>query len=357
MDVGFSDSQLELRAAVRDVLAKECPPSLVRESLADPERWRALWKTVVDLGWTGLALLDDEAGLGVVELVAVLEETGAAAAPVPLASSAGFAAGVLRAAGPSGRKWQEQLADGRVGALGVGAPTARALQPALTCSGGRVRGTVGGVVDAARADLFVLLATADDATVVAAVVSATDGVVATPADAVDPSRPVAHLTVDAAAEDVLPVASPVALAMPLTAAAAEMVGLASRVLDVAVAHAGTREQFGRPIGSFQGIKHRLADCFVAIERARGLTYAATMQLTDPEASVADTWRAALLAKAAAGDAAVETALAGVQVHGALGMTWEHDMHLYLRRAWQSSTLLGDSRALYREAARLAVGTV
>jgi alkylation response protein AidB-like acyl-CoA dehydrogenase len=355
VDVGFNDSQLELRATVRDVLAKECPPAVVREALTDPDRWRPLWKIVTGLGWTALAMLDDDAGFGVVELVAVLEEIGAAAAPLPLLSSAGLAAGVLRAAGPDGDGWRERLAEGAVGALGVGSPLSREPRPALTYVDGRVRGTVGGVADASRADLFVLLATTADGDTVAVVAPPGTGVTATAAEAVDPSRPVAHLSIDAPVEAVLPVSVPAALALPLTTSAAEMVGLAGRILDLAVAHARTREQFGQPIGSFQGIKHRLADCYVAIERARGLTYAATMLLTDPDASVAERWRAALLAKAAAGDAATQTAQAGVQVHGALGMTWEHDMHLYLRRAWQSATLLGDSRTLYRAAAAIAVG--
>jgi alkylation response protein AidB-like acyl-CoA dehydrogenase len=187
------------------------------------------------------------------------------------------------------------------------------------------------------------------------VLSPGDGVVLHPAEAVDPARPVAQLTVDADAEAVFPIDAQAALALPLTAAAAELVGLAARVLDIAVAHAGTREQFDRVIGSFQGIKHRLSDCYVAIERARSLTYAAAMLVADPHADRDETWRAAALAKAAAGEAATETARAGVQVHGALGMTWEHDLHLYLRRAWQSQALLGDSALLYRAAAASLVG--
>lgn len=332
MDAGFSDSQLELRAAVRDVLAKECPPALVRTCLDDPDAWRPLWHKVVDLGWTGLALLDDDAGIGVVELVAVLEELGGAAAPIPLLSSAGLAAGVLRACGPEGRRWQEELADGAIGALAVD--------------------TSPGALDASRADLFVVVA-GDSVSVVRP--GARVGLA--PLDAVDPSRPMARLTVaaDVAPETILRVPQPAALTIPLTAAAAELVGLASRVLDIAVMHANTREQFGRAIGSFQGVKHRLADCYVGIERARSLTYGAAMLITDPDADGRDAWRAAALAKAAATDAAADTARAGVQVHGALGMTWEHDLHLYLRRAWQLAPLLGDSAALYRAAASSLVG--
>ena len=305
MDVGFSDSQLELRAAVRDVLAKECPPSLVRTCLDDPDAWRPLWKRAVDLGWTALATLDSDAGLGVIELIAVLEELGAAAAPIPFLSGVGLAAGALRAAGSDARRWQDELADGAVGALAVDA--------------------MSGALDASRADLVVLLA--DD-----------------------------ELSVlrRGSPEAVVPVSSRAALAIPLTAIAAECVGLATKILDVAVAHAGTREQFDRIIGSFQGVKHRLADCYVAIERARSLTYAAAM-LADANADADEAWRAAALAKASASDAATETARAGVQVLGALGMTWEHDMHLYLRRAWQLEPVLGNSATLYRDAAASLVG--
>jgi alkylation response protein AidB-like acyl-CoA dehydrogenase len=133
------------------------------------------------------------------------------------------------------------------------------------------------------------------------------------------------------------------------------VGVTSRLLDLAVAHAASREQFGKPIGSFQGLKHRLADSYVGLERARSLTYAAAMAVDDPAAEVGSTWRAALLAKAAASEAAVEAARAAVQVHGAMGMTREHDVHLFLRRAWQSAALLGESRALYADAASSLLG--
>jgi len=330
--VGFTAGQLELRAAVRDVLAKECPPALVRACLDDADAWRPLWQTVVDLGWTGLALLDDENGMGVIELVAVLEELGAVAAPVPLLSSAGLAAGALHAAGPAAAQWQQELAEGAIGALAVD--------------------TMPGVLDAARADLFVVIAGEQ-----LSILRPGAGVHLTPLDAVDPARPVARLTLDADAvtEAVLLVPMPAALTVPLTAIASELVGLATKVLDIAVAHAGTREQFDRVIGSFQGVKHRLADCYVAIERARSLTYAAAMFATDPAADSGEAWRAAAIAKAAANDAAVDTARAAVQVHGALGMTWEHDLHLYLRRAWQLAPVLGDSAMLYRNAAASLVG--
>ncbi|HEY4796383.1 MAG TPA: acyl-CoA dehydrogenase family protein, partial [Mycobacterium sp.] len=114
--------------------------------------------------------------------------------------------------------------------------------------------------------------------------------------------------------------------------------------------------FGKPIGAFQGIKHALADNYVALERARGLTYAAAARLDDPATSVAAGWDAAALAKAAAAEAAVGCGRTAVQVHGALAQTWEHDMHLYLRHAWQGASTLGDSRALYHAVGRRFAGS-
>jgi alkylation response protein AidB-like acyl-CoA dehydrogenase len=347
VDVAFSPAQLALRAAVREVLAAECPPAALREAVDDPERWRPLWKTATDLGWTSLALLEGDAGP--VELVAALEECGYAAAPFPLLSSAGLAAGVLRAGG--GHAVQQELADGAVGALAVSAPGARTLAPALRFDGGRLSGRAGSVADASRADLLVALALDATGARLAAVVRPGPGVELFPHEVVEPGRPLADVAFDVVPEAVLPVPAD-ALALPLTAAAAELVGVTQRLLDLGVAFTRTREQFGRPIGSFQGVKHRLADCYVALERARSLVYAAVMLVDDAEADVGARWRAALLAKAAAGEAAGSAARAAVQVHGAVAMTWEYDVHLYLRRAWQSAALLGDSRSLYAAAADL-----
>ena len=146
-----------------------------------------------------------------------------------------------------------------------------------------------------------------------------------------------------------------ALTGPLIAAAADLVGVASAALHRSVEHAKSRRQFGTPIGAFQGIKHALADNYVGLERARSLTYAAAALLGDPTTAPADAWTAAALAKAAAGDAAANCARTAVQVHGALGQTWEHDAHLYVRHAWQGAAMLGDSRSLYHVVGRRFCG--
>jgi alkylation response protein AidB-like acyl-CoA dehydrogenase len=174
-------------------------------------------------------------------------------------------------------------------------------------------------------------------------------------ESTDPAQPVADVEVDAEPLATAPVQIDSALTAPLLAAAADLVGVAGAALRRSVEHAKTRHQFGAPIGAFQGIKHALADNHVGVERARSLTYAAAARLADPDTDSAAAWTAAAMAKAAAGDAAASCARTAVQVHGALGQTWEHDSHLYVRRAWQGAALLGDSRALYHEVGRRFAG--
>ncbi|WP_204806843.1 acyl-CoA dehydrogenase family protein [Mycobacterium riyadhense] len=349
MDVGLTSEQLALRDTVRDMLRTECPPDVARQALTDPERWRTLWKTVVDLGWTELAASAADGDYGPVELSLALEECGAALAPIPLLSSVGLAAGVLRACGPNFDAVLADIAAGVVATLAVHSPGHRLPGPPMTLRHGRLRGRAVAVPNLTRAELVVTLATSDEGPV-AAVAHVGDGMAIQPGESTDPAQPVADVEIDAA-----PVATAslesvgAALTAPLVAAAADLVGVASATLHRSVEYAKTRQQFGKPIGAFQGIKHALADNYVSVERARSLTYAAAAR---PDAD----WIAAALAKAAAADAAVSCARTAVQVHGALGQTWEHDIHLYVRHAWQGAVLLGDSRALYHAVgARFAGG--
>lgn len=344
MDVGLTSDQLLLRDSVRDILRTESPPDAARQALTDPDCWRALWKTVVDLGWTELAV-PGAGDYGPVELVVVLEECGAALAPIPLLSSVGLAAGALRMAGLD--SVLTDIAGGAVATLAVQAKGSRLAAAPLTLRHGRVRGRAVAVPNVSRAELVVALAKSIDG-YVAVVVRAGHGVTVIPGESIDPAQPVADVEIDAAPLASAAVNLESALTAPLVAAAADLVGVASAALQRSVEHAKTRRQFGTPIGAFQAIKHALADNYVAVERARSLTYAAAARLTDPDTAPGDGWIAAALAKAAAGDAAVGCARTAVQVHGALGQTWEHDAHLYTRRAWQGSALLGDSRALYHE---------
>jgi alkylation response protein AidB-like acyl-CoA dehydrogenase len=352
MDVGLNSEHLALRDSVRDVLHTECPPDVARQAMTDPERWRTLWKTVVDLGWTELATPDGD--FGIVDRVVVLEEGGAAIAPIPLLSSVGLAAGVLRSSGPAGDGPLSEIADGAVATLAVHPPGQRLPGVPMTLQGGRLRGRAIAVPDVSRAELIVTLATADDG-VVAAVVRGGDGIRVQPAVCTDPGQPVADVEIDTKPLITALVDVESALAPALVAAAADLVGVASAALARSVEHAKWRQQFGKPIGAFQGVKHALADNYVSVERARSLTYAAAARLEDPATTADDGWTAAALAKAAAGDAALGCARTAVQVHGAIAQTWEHDIHLYLRHAWQHAAALGDSRALYHAVGRQFAG--
>ncbi|MCV7380468.1 acyl-CoA dehydrogenase [Mycobacterium alsense] len=362
MDVGLTSEQLSLRDTVRGILRTECPPDAAHQALedtgTDPERWRALWKTVVDLGWTELAAPDTD-DYGPVELAVVLEECGAAIAPIPFLSSVGLAAGALRAAGLGSAL--ADIAGGAVATLAVHSRGSRLPGAPMTLRQGRLRGRAVAVPNLPRAELVVTLAHSDkggddpDDTVVA-VARCGDGVTVLPGESTDPAQPVADVEIDAEPLATAPVRLEAALAAPLVAVAADLVGVASAALGRSVEHAKARRQFGSPIGAFQGIKHALADNYVGLERARSLTYAAAARLGERDAADGQAaWTAAAMAKAAAGDAAVNCARTAVQVHGALGQTWEHDVHLYVRHAWQGAAMLGDSRALYHEVGRRFAG--
>jgi alkylation response protein AidB-like acyl-CoA dehydrogenase len=343
MDVALTSEQLALRDTVRDILRTECPTSVARQAITDPERWRALWKTVVDLGWTELAAPDASGDFGPVELAVVLEECGAAIAPIPLLSSVGMAAGVLRTCGSAFDDVLAEIASGVVATLAVHAPGERLPGAPMTLRDNRLSGRAVAVPNLQRAELIVTLASSDDGPV-AAVVRCGQGVTVHAGEPTDPTQPMADVEIDTAPVATAAVADvESALAAPLVAAAADLLGVASAALHRSVEHAKSRRQFGKPIGSFQGIKHALADNYVSVERARSLTYAAAGRLG---AGGTGAWTAAALAKAAAGDAAAGCARTAVQVHGALGQTWEHDIHLFVRHAWQGAAMLGDSRALY-----------
>lgn len=348
INIGAGPDQLALRQNVRDVLAAECPPDFARQAFADPEHWRGLWKSVVDLGWTAIA--GDE--FCAIDLVMVLEECGAAIAPMPFLSSVGLAAGVLKAAGLD--KTLSEIADGAVATLAAQPAGHRLPGVPMTFADHRVRGRAVSVPDLSRAEIIVMLAASADQTL-AAVVKPGAGVGITEKESIDPSRPIAELTVDAVPDATAPVDAEAALAVPLLAAAAELVGVADTALHRAVEHAKSRVQFGKPIGAFQGVKHALADTYVAVQRARSLTYAAAARIDDPTATSSQRWTSAALAKAAAAEAAMKSTRIAVQTHGAIAQTWEHDMHLYARRAWLGEALLGDSRTLYAAVGRRFFG--
>jgi alkylation response protein AidB-like acyl-CoA dehydrogenase len=357
VNFGFDEDQERLRAAAEQLLAAESTPALVRSIIDEPEGWRSLWKTIVNLGWTGLLIPEDLGGLGLgtVDVVALTEVAGRWVLPAPFVSSAGVAASVLADLDGAGDA-QAAIASGSVVVLAgasVGDSTdERGASGPVSWDGVALRGTAPVVSDATRADLFVVIATptddADGDRLAAVVPSASAGVAVEEVYSVDPTRPLATVRFDGAEPvQVLRGRVDTGLDRARAVLAAELVGICDRLLEVCVEHASTRTQFGVPIGSFQAVKHRLADVYVATERARTLTYNAAMVFDDPDATAQERAVAAAMAKAAASEAGVYTAKSAVQVHGAIGMTWEHDLHLFTRRARHSAAALGDHRTHYR----------
>jgi alkylation response protein AidB-like acyl-CoA dehydrogenase len=307
VDFSLSPEQELLRETARAVLAAHCTTQLVRAHLADPTQADGLWQHLRE--FTGLATGP------VVDLCLFLEETGAAVAPGPFFSTTALFAPVIAATGDD-----EMLGRITEGEL-TGTVTLRAPVETPAVEGDRV--DLVAIVDAAGA---VHLAEQPDLEV---------------QPPFDLSRSVAqvHQVPNGAGRAVEPAALDAALARATVATAAELVGTARWMLEDTLDYVKVREQFDRPIGSFQALQHRLADMKLLFERAWSAVYFAAMTVDagDPERD-----RAVHVAKASAGDAARHIAKESMQMHGGIGFTWDHDLHLYLRRAFASERLLGSS---------------
>jgi alkylation response protein AidB-like acyl-CoA dehydrogenase len=361
MELEFSDEQEELREGVRAMLARECPMSLVRAVVEDGDPVDDLWKQMIDLGWPALTVAEEHGGLGLgmVELAVVVEELGRAVAPGPLLPTVSQFAPVVREAGDPDQqaRWLGAIADGSLtGALALSEPGV-AFDPGAVAATAApdgdawiLTGTKHAVLGAMDADELAVIARAEgssgDEGVAAFVVPRAD-VTATPLEALDMTRSLANVVLDGArvpADRVLgPPGTGTAAALrravqeAVVALALETVGVCQAILDVTLEYAKHREQFGVPIGSFQAIKHKFADMLVMLERARATGYFAALTLAEDDDRRA---LAASTAKAAAGDCERLLAKEGIQIHGGIGYTWEHDMHLYVRRAKTNGLLLG-----------------
>ena len=358
-DLRYSEAEEQLRAVVRDLLADRSPwPTVLARVDAGEADDVPLWHTLAaDLGCAGLLIPESHggAGAGYREAAVVAEETGRAAACVPYLTSAVVATTALLGTGDD---LLAALAEGLLtAALAVdfasipaspGSAAApwpvRVGQPDEGDGSGvaRLTGTVRGVAGALAAD--VLLVPGDGVPLrLYAVGAAAAGVSREQVTSLDATRPLADVTLDrvpgrpvASGEDAVR-----ALAAALTAGAgmlaAEQLGVAERCLEMTVAYVKERRQFARPVGSFQALKHRLADVWVAVTQARAAARyaAACLAAGDPDTPVA-----VALAKAACGEAAVLAAQECVQLHGGIGFTWEHPAHLLLKRAKSGSLALG-----------------
>ena len=321
MDFELSDDQLALRDAAREVLDKLASRERVRSvvgtgGVPDAELWRAM----VEQGWTALEVPEEEGGLGLgmVEAAVLLEEAGRHLAPAPFLSTF-LATGALRAAGAGSARWAGRLAVGEA----VGCVATDLAWPVLY---------------APSADVAVVCG--DDAVVVVDLAGGPGRPRAE--EAMDLTRQLGWLKLEG--REVETMALPPATAQRLrdrgaVAHSAELLGGAAAVLDMSVAYAKERVQFGKPIGSFQAVKHRLADMLVDVEGMRSAVYHAAWCLgaDHPEATVA-----ASTAKVWCSDAAKRVMASGLQVHGGIGFTWEHDLHLYLKRSQLDQVSFGDA---------------
>ena len=352
LDLLYTELEDDLRASVRGLLADRCPPSAVL-ALYDGDRSAVapLWKAIAaDLGLAGLLVPEERGGSGASarEAAVVLEELGRAAAPAPFLTSSVVATTVLLAAPPGG------AADELLAGLAAGDRTAALLLPLATTAGtdaptvhldadGRLDGRVTSVAGALEADVLLVPVATPEGTAVRAVAAA-DATV-DPVTSLDMTRQLADVTLSfAAGREVLPAgaggdAVRRALEVGTALLASEQLGIAQWCLTTTVGYLKERRQFGRVVGGFQALKHRLADLYVATESAAAAARyaAATTAADDPDRAVATA-----VAQAFCADVAVRAAEEAVQLHGGLGMTWEHPAHLYLKRAKADQIAFGTS---------------
>ncbi|MBB3666141.1 alkylation response protein AidB-like acyl-CoA dehydrogenase [Prauserella sediminis] len=351
-DLLYSDVETDLRASVRDLLNDRCEPaSLLARVESDEPYDLELWHTLArELGAAGLAVPEELGGQGAStrEVALVLEELGRSVAPVPFLGSAVLATSALLACDTASAEVADlvrKLASGTsTGALAVPLSTmADAEFPtAVTAAAdGTLSGTVRSVADGTAADVFVVPATGPDGPGLYAV-EATAAEVSAPVS-FDLTRPIADVTFGGAAatrlagSDRAPGAVTGALSTGAGLLASEQLGLAQWCLDETVEYLKGRYQFGRPVGSFQALKHRLADLWLELVGARAAArYAAdTLARGDADAPVA-----VAMAQSYCAETAVHAAEECIQLHGGIGMTWEHPAHLYLKRAKASQVAFG-----------------
>ena len=292
MDFDFSPEQLAVRDLARELFEKESPPSRLRELWGGAERDRSVWKA---LGQAGLLEINDP-----VDLVLVLEEAGRAALPEPIVETLAIAAPVLAEAGSD---WVPRIASGEaiVAVQLGGAPF---------------------TLDAGDADLLLLERDGELHAL------PRDAFTATPVGSDDRARRLYAVDARPSASTLLPGTAAGAFDRGAAAVAAVLNGISTRMLDMTLEHVKTREQFGKPVGSFQAVKHKLASVYVRIESARAAAWYAAFAIASP---LPDRSLAASVAKVVAAEAETIANAEALQCHGGIGFTWEHDLHMWMKR--------------------------
>ena len=337
----LTDDQQAIQRTAREFLASRYPVEEVRRLAIEDERGFTdeQWRAIAELGWPALVVPEDDGGLGlgVVELAVLQEQLGYALAPTPLLSTVSAALAIAAAGSPEQRaEWLPALAEGE--RRGTVAP----LYSGRDLDGGAVSGTFEAVPDAAGADLLVVPAGHER---IAVIDLHGDGVRVEAAEALDPTRRLSTVTLERAPATALDGGDGGALARArdviAVAVAAESVGVAQRAMEMAVAHARDRQQFGRPIGVFQAVSHPCAQMLLETEGARSAVLFAAWAL---DHSPDEAPLAAAMAKAYASDAGWRVPAAALQVLGGIGFTWEHDLHFWLKRGRANAATAGDGRS-------------
>ncbi|HEU4980462.1 MAG TPA: acyl-CoA dehydrogenase family protein [Solirubrobacterales bacterium] len=319
MNFDLNDEQQEIKRTANEFLASRFKPEKVRELAESRSYDDALWGEISELGWPGIAVAEEDGGhgLGAIELAVLLEESGYACAPSPLLGTAG-AALVISAAGSNDQRaeWLPKLASGEA------------------------TGSFGGFADG-ESTMFCDLPTADVVVTFdgeGALVAPASEVDFEPIETIDATR--SYGLVSETVGERLPGDADAGRDRLAVAIAAELTGIAQRTLEMAVTYAREREQFGRPIGAYQGVGHRCAAMLLATEESRSLTYYAAWTADAEPESLA---MAAAMAGARAADAGWQVPASALQVLGGIGFTWEHDLQFWLKRGRVAGRMLGTPR--------------
>ena len=343
-DLMATEEAQALREAVRALLAKKSGPEAVRAAMASPLGYDdKLWSTLCDqIGVAALAIPEDYDGAGatLAESCVVLEELGRTLTPAPMLGSAVLAAQALLLTGNEAacRELLPGIASGATLAAVAWCGEDGVWPPACTVEGGKLSGRAHYVLDGDLADVVLVLARTSDGPALFAVESG--DVRRQSVTTMDPTRRMAVLEFALTPARRLDRAGyPVGLlrAIAVVALAAEQVGGAARALELTVEYSKQRRQFGRPIGSFQALKHRMADVHVHVEAARSALYAAVHALVSHDDDLA---AAVMTARFVCSEAYEHAAAEMIQLHGGIAITWEHDAHLYFKRAHGSAALFG-----------------
>ncbi|HYL67859.1 MAG TPA: acyl-CoA dehydrogenase family protein [Candidatus Limnocylindria bacterium] len=357
MQFGLSDSQRLLQDSARKFFAAECPMAQVRRLIeTDTAYDGALWSKMAEQGFTGIIFPEeyDGAGLGMVELILLMEEVGRALLPGPFFSTVVLAGGVLNAIGTTEqkKKYLAPISRGERRSTVAILEASASWEPAsvqISAVNGKLNGEKLFVLDAAVADSIIVVTRNG----VFAVDADAPGIQIEQMSAMDLTRKVYSVRFENTPAEKLgePAGFQKAFDVATAALAAEMVGGMQRTLDVTVEYAKTRKQFGKPIGIFQAVQHQCADMYLETESSRSAAYYAAWALQEnaPDAALAVS-----IAKMYASDASRTVGNRGIQVHGGMGFTWENDLHLYYRRAKASETMFGDATFHRERIARLTI---